>query len=161
MDELKTVNEDNCDLELLQEELEYLQLKENFFEDQTDLWGKLINNQELKVKESLKEEQKLIEKLNEKKIEKEMLISHLKSLKDQIKASKKKSLNNFESVIIRIDGFLHCHECNYKANRRWHLKSHINAVHRKLKPHECANCGKGWLTYQIIFNQYIYKIYFI
>ena len=143
---------DNEALELLKDELEYLQLKGDFFEDQTDLWGKLIIAQELKNKESLEEEQELIGKLNERKIEKEKLISHLKALKDQIKAPKNKSLNKEESVLIRINGYFNCTECRFKSYKKWPLKVHIDAIHLKLKPFKCSNCDKGRSINLIIFN---------
>ena len=167
-----TMDKQDCDsdaLELLKDELEYLQLKGDFFKDQTDLWSKLINDQELKDKESLKEKQKLIGKINEKKIEKEKLISHLKSLKDQIntKASKETmkiiSKNGFfecpecpnkskwkqnvtshiKSIHRKINELFDCPECHYKSNRRSSVKDHINIVHRKLKPFKCSDCDKG------------------
>ena len=56
----------------------------SFFENQTKIWGELDNKVELRQKESLEEEQVLTDKLNEGKIEKEKLISHLKTLKEQV-----------------------------------------------------------------------------
>ena len=182
MGELKIDNQENLELELLQDKLEYLQLKGDFFEDQTDPWGKLIIDQELKNKESLEEEQKLIKILNERKIEKEKLISDLKALKDQVntKASKRTWIckNGYfecpecsmkskwkESVIKHINvihrklnivhKFLDCPECHFKTNRTSGMKDHINAVHHKLRPYKCSDCDKGWSDKSCAFQKYL------
>ena len=150
----------NLDIQLLQDELEYLQLKSDFFDGQTEVWGKLINIVELKNKESLKEEQELIEVLNEREVEKAKLISHLKSLKKQVDTKASKGTTNFisknglfecpecpmnskwkvsvinhiKTMHRKIHKFFDCPECHYKPKDRFNLIQHINAVHRKLKP---------------------------
>ena len=72
------VNVENVDLNPSIDEVEYLQLKSDFFEDQTELWNKLIIKEEEAI---LKEIQELTEKFNERKIEKERLIRILNDLK--------------------------------------------------------------------------------
>ena len=137
------------DLDILRDNLEYLQLKSNFFDGQTEVWGKLINIVELKLKKSLKEEQELIDKFNEREIEKEKLISHLKSLKEQVKISSNLCLDNGEEVknidtaFTKINGFINCTECEYKSKCKRNVVTHTNAVHRKLKPYKCSDCDKG------------------
>ena len=149
MDEQKNDKQEGFDFELLRDKLEYLQLKSNFFDGQTEVWGKLINIVEFKLKESLKEEQELIDKFNERQIEKEKLISHLKSLKEEVKVSSIWCLNNEvevknnETVFTRINGFFNCTECKYKSKWKQRVTIHINAVHRKLKPYKCTECDKG------------------
>ena len=135
---------ENAARELLPYELEYLQLKNDFFDDQTDICCNLIYNQELKDLEALKEEQELIEKFNERKIVKEKLISQLKALKEQEKVTRNDSLNNEkvvkrdETVHININGFFNCPECELKTKYKSNLRSHIDVVHRKLKPFKCS-----------------------
>ena len=178
-------NQANLDLELMQDELEYLQLTSNFFEDQTEIWGELVNKVEFSLNESLKVEQELIKVFNERKIEKEKLISHLKALKDQydIKASQGMT------KIISKNGYFECPECPMKSiwkecvnrhiktihrklnivhkfqncpecHKSYHyLKSHINAVHRKLRLYKCSDCDKGLSDYTCAFQK-IFIIFF-
>ena len=134
-------NQENEDLEL-QNELEYFQLNGDFFEEQTEMWTKLIYKQELRDLDSLKEEQELIDKFNERKIEKEKLISHLRALKDQLN---EKEVKKYDTVLIRINGFFNCSECPHKTKRKSDLKLHIKAIHLKIKPWKCLECHKGWL----------------
>ena len=162
----------NLDPQLLQEELEYLRLKSDFFDGQTEVWGKLIHEQELKNKV---EEQKLIEVLNEREIQKKKLIGHLKALKEQVvtKSSKRTtkiiSKNGFfecsectmkskwknsvichiKSIHRKVNKLFNCPECHYKSNRTFDLNYHINAVHRNLRPYKCSDCNKG-LSVKII-----------
>ena len=140
---------EGVDLELLRDELEYLQIQGDFFDGQTEVWSKLINKEELKQKECFKEEQELINEFNEREIEKNKLINHLKALKDQGKVTRKNIFNNGketennETLLIRIDGFFNCLECFYKTKFKHNLKKHINASHLKLKPFKCSDCDKG------------------
>ena len=157
---------EEADLEYLRDKLEYLHLKSDFFNSQSEIWSKLIFKVELKQKESLKEEQELIDKFNEREIEKEKLISHLKSLKKQVKVSSNWSLNNGKEVknnetgFTRINGFFNCTECEYKAKRKCYVIQHINAVHRKLKPYKCSDCDKGMSElFNVILIKYL--IYFL
>ena len=138
----------SVDLELLEhlrDKIEHLQVKGDFFDDQTEVWGKLIYNQELKDKKFLKEEQELIDMINEREVEKNKLASHLKFLKDELKVKKSKGIvvKNPQKALVRINGFYYCPECPYKSNYNRNLNQHINAVHRKLKPWKCSECDKG------------------
>ena len=147
MDELKFENQDNFELRLMQDELEYLQLKGDFFEVQTEVWGTLINKEELNHREIMKEEQELIDQFNKREIEKEKLIDHLKALKNQAKVNASKGAlkkgRKKETMFIRIDGFFNCPECDYKAKTKQHLKRHLNGFHLKLKPFKCTECDEG------------------
>ena len=116
-------------------------MNEDFFEEQTEMWSKLIYKQELKDVEALKEEQELIDKFNERKIEKEKLISQLKALKHQV--NKRKKVKKDGTVFININGFFNCPECQYKTKRNVYLKLHINTVHFKIKAWKCLECSKG------------------
>ena len=143
-------NLDLNNINMLRDKLEYLHLKSNFFDGQSEIWSKLINMVELKQKESLKEEQELIDKFNERKIEKKKLISHLKSLKKHVKNSRNWSLNNGKKEVkkndtdfTRINGFFNCTECKYNSKCKRNVVTHISAVHRKLKPYKCLDCDKG------------------
>ena len=127
--------------ELLPDELEYLQLKNDFFDDQTDICCNLIYNQELKDLEDVKEEQELLDKFNERGVVKEKLISHLKALKHQV--NKRKKVKKDGTVFININGFFNCPECQYKTKRNVYLKLHINTVHFKIKAWKCLECSKG------------------
>ena len=138
----KQENQGNLELELLHLELEYLQLKGDFFESQTLLWNQLIYKQELKEIEYRKEEQELLDKFKEREIEKQKLIEHLKKLKVKINPRSIKKIN----------GFQNCPECPFKS--KIHLKEHINAVHRKLKPFQCLDCDKGLLNIMIKKSHY-------
>ena len=120
-------------------ELEYLQLKGDFFERQTFLWNQLIYKQELKEIEYRKEEQELLDKFKEREIVKQKLIEHLKDLKVKINPRKK-----------RVYRFKNCPECPFKT--KYNLKAHINAVHRKLKPFQCLDCDKGLLNKNLIIS---------
>ena len=127
-------------LELLQYKLEYLNVKADFFEDQTLILNEIINKVELKGIELLKEEQELTDKLAEKAEVKKNLVNILKSLKSQQKVEMYKKN---DKTLIRTNGFYHCPECPYKTWKKNKLKVHINAVHRKLKPWKCSDCTKG------------------
>ena len=137
----------NVDLELLWDEIEYLQLKADFFEGQTVAWILLINKQELKNKESLKKEQELVDKINEKEIEKKKLITYLKALKNQPQIKNNSTLGydaaTSQKNLTKINGCFSCPECRIKINRKENLNRHLNAVHRKLKPWKCSDCDKG------------------
>ena len=154
---------EEADLEYLREKLEYLHLKSDFFDGQSEIWSKLIFKVELKQKGSLKEEQELIDKFNEREIEKEKLISHLKSLKKQVKVSNNWSLNNGEEVknnntaVTRINGYFNCTECKHKSKLKRNVINHISAVHRKLKPNKCSECDKGMSD---LFNVALIKYFF-
>ena len=141
-------------LQLLEDKLEYLQLKGDFFEDQTEVWAKLIHKQELRDKETSKEEQELMNQFNERKIEKKKLISHLKAIKNHVDVTSSDNFRKIKekiTVFTRIDGFFECIECHLKTKKRANLVSHINAVHRKLKPYKCSDCDRGWFYYFILF----------
>ena len=179
-------NQAILELELMQDELEYLQLASDFFEDQTEIWGKLINKVELKQKECLKEEQELIKIFNEKEIEKEKLISHLKALKEQVDTKAIKGTKNIiskngffkcpecpmnskwkNSVIYHIKTihrivhkFLDCPECHFKSIYSRNLKNHLKAVHRKLRPYKCLDCDKGLYIKHVRFENIKKKISF-
>ena len=152
-----------ADLQYLLDKLGYLNVKADFFARQSETWSKLINKVELEHEESLKEEQELIDKFNEREIEKEKLISHLKSLKKQVKVSSNWFLNNGvevknnDTVFTRTNGFFNCTECEYKSKLKLNVIKHINAVHRKLKPYKCLDCDKGMSD---LFNLALIK-YFI
>ena len=136
-------------LELLQDKNEYLDVKANFFENQTLIINKIIHKIELIGKKLSIEEQELSDKLAEGAEVKKNLANILKCLKSQQKVKRDKSF-------IKIKGFYHCPECPYKTKRFMRkLKVHIDAVHRKLKPWKCSNCAKGKL-----FNAFQLK-YFI
>ena len=141
MEKIKIVNREFYSLELLRLDLEYFQLKGDFFEQQSHLWSKLITNQERELDESLKELQELIVKLNDRNDEKEQLASHLKHVK--LKKSKEAALTSPQKVLVRKNGFFNCPECSYKTIYKQDLNQHINAVHRKLKPWKCSECDKG------------------
>ena len=141
------------DLELLQDELEYLELKSNFFDGQTEEWSNLIHDQELKDQESLEEEQELVKVFNERKIEKEKLISHLKALKDQVDTKASKGTKN----LIRKNGFFECSECPYKSKWKRNVDRHINNIHFKLnmfvdnKFLDCPECHfKSNFRYRLV-----------
>ena len=138
--------------QLLQDELEYLQVKGDFFEDQTEMWFELIYKQELKAQEILKEERELLDKFNEREFVKEKLISQLKALKDQVNNGKE--VKKEVTALIRINGFFNCPECPYKSINISHLKDHINAIHLKIKPWKCLECHKGWFVYLKLFLIY-------
>ena len=142
-------------LEHLRDKIEYLQVKGDFFDDQTEVWSKLIYNQKLKDKEFLKEEQELVDMINEREIEKNKLASHLKSLKDELKVKKSNEnvVKKTQKALVKINGFYYCPECPYKANHKCMLNRHVNAVHRKLKPWKCSECDKGKFTYFIFLIQ--------
>ena len=131
----------NFSLEHLRDKLEYLNVKADFFENQTLIFNVIICKMELKGMELLKEEQELTDKLAEKTEVKKNLVNILKGLKNQqkVKTNKKNDVN-----FIRTNGFYHCPECPFKTKwDRKNLKVHINAVHRKLKPWKCSDCNKG------------------
>ena len=141
--------EENFQLELLQDEVEYLQVKSDFFDDQTEMWFKLIYIQELKNVEGLKEEQELLDKFNEREIVKKKLIRHLKVLKEQVNNGKE--VKKEGAVFVNDNGYFHCPECQYKAKHKGDTKLHINAIHLKIKPWKCLECHKGWFVYLKLF----------
>ena len=129
-------------LEVLRDKIEYLDVKSDFFENQTFIINEIIYKIELKEKELLKEEQEMTDKLVEGAKVKKNLVNILKDLKNQqqVNIHDKKD----DGTFIKINGFYHCPECPYKTNfRKYQLKNHINAVHRKLKPYKCTKCTKG------------------
>ena len=144
-------------LEHLRDKLEYFNVKADFFENQTLIFNEIINKMELKGMELLKEKQELTDKLAEKAEVKKNLVNILKTLKTQRKVNKhKKKDENF----IRTNGFYHCPECHYKTKwTRYHLKVHINEVHRKLKPWKCSDCTECKLLTLLILN-YLINILF-
>ena len=107
----------NFSLDLLVDKLEYLNVKANFFENQTLIINDTIHKVEPADIELLKEEQELIDKLPEGAEVKKNLVNILKGLKNQRKARKHKK--NDETFI------------------------RINANHRKLRPWKCSDCTKG------------------
>ena len=132
----------NCSLELLQDKLEYFDEKADFFENQTLILNKIIHKVELNGKESSKEEQELCDKLAERTEVKKKLVNILKGLKNQ---QKMKTNKKNDETLIRTNGFYHCPECSYKTkwDRKNDLITHINAIHRKLKPWKFSDCTKG------------------
>ena len=131
----------NFTLEHLRNKLEYFNVKANFFENQTSILNEIIHKVELKGMELSKEEQQLTDKLAEKAEVKKNLVNILKSMKIQqkVKTNKKN-----DETLTKINGFYNCPECPYKTKwTRNHIKLHINAVHRKLKPLKCSVCNKG------------------
>ena len=156
--------QDNVDLELLQDKLQYFQQKGDFFDGQTEAWSKLIKKQGPRVKESLKELQELIDKFNEREIEKNKLKSYLKTLKGQVEVKNcNETLGNaaekHQKVITKINGFFNCPECPYKAAAKHVIDHHINAVHRKLRPWKCSDCNKGWLINYIELESNLLNIF--
>ena len=154
--------ENYLNLQQMLDEVEYLQLKAGFFDGQTEIWSKLIYKVELSQKESLKEEQELMDQFNEREIEKEQLISRLKALKDQVKVTNDDNFNNGnevksnERVFVKVDGFFNCPEspeCHYKSKLKFHLMDHINAIHLKVKNFKCPDCDRGWF-YKFILCMY-------
>ena len=129
---------ENDVLELLRDELEYLQVQGGFFDGQTEVWGKLIYNQEVKEKEISKELQELIDEFNERQIEKQKLTIHLKNLRNDLIAKENELDQDTQRNLIRVDGFFSCPECPFKTKYTSHLNRHKNAVHRKLKPWRCV-----------------------
>ena len=128
-------------LELLRDKFEYLNVKADFFENQTLIINKIIHKMELKDKELTNEEQDLTEKLKEKAEVKNNLFNILNSLKNQRKVKEHK---NNDKTFVRINGFYNCPECPYKTKfQESILERHINAVHRKLKPWKCLDCHKS------------------
>ena len=128
-------------LELLQNKLEYFNVKADFFENQTLILNEIIHKVELEDMKLSNEEQELTDKLAERAEVKKNLVNILKGLKNQrkVKTNKKN-----DETCIRTNGFFHCPECPYKSKwDRTNLKRHINAVHRKLKPWKCSDCSKG------------------
>ena len=129
-------------LELLRDKIEYLDVKADFFENQTVLINKIICKIELVNKELLKEEQELTDKLEKKAKVKKNLVNILNGLKSQQKMKMHETKEN--EALVRTNGFYYCPECPYKTKYdRTRLKDHINAVHRKLKPWKCSDCTKG------------------
>ena len=122
--------------ELLQDKLEYLEIKGSFFEKQIIPMNKLIHEMELKNQESLKEQQDMIEKLEKGAKMKNILIYNLVDLKIEQRIGK--SLKH-----CKFNGFYNCPDCQHKAKRINHLKVHITAVHLKLKSWKCSDCAKG------------------
>ena len=138
-------------LELLQNKLEYFNVKADFFENQTLILNEIIHKVELEDMKLSNEEQELTDKLAERAEVKKNLVDILKGLKNpqKVKTNKKN-----DETFIRINGFYHCPQCHFKTKwRRKDLKDHINAVHRKLKPWKCSDCykGKRIKTFNIIF----------
>ena len=120
--------------------LEYLELKSDFFDDQTEAWGELI--------------------YNKREFEKRKLTSQLKGLKKQVQAKDGTEAGPLEDFI-RVDGLFNCPECPHKTKFKACLKVHINAIHRKIKPWMCSECDKGWFVikknyFNIYFLFYIY-----
>ena len=131
----------NFSLELLQNKLEYINVKADFFENQNLILNEIIHKVELKGMELLKEEQELTEKLTKEAEVKKNLVKILEGLQNQRKV---KTHRKNDEILIKINGFYHCPECSYKTKwTRYYLKAHINAVHRKLKPWKCSDCAKG------------------
>ena len=139
-------------LELLREKLEYLDVKADFFENQTVLINEIIHKAELKNLELFQEEQELTEKFKEGTEVKKNLVNILNGFKNQrVKTHKKDDI-----TLMRINGFYYCPECPYQTKwDRSNLKLHINAVHRKLKPWKCSDCTKGKLFNAFKLNFFI------
>ena len=149
----------NFSLELLQDKLEYINVKADFFENQNLILNQIIYKVELEGTELLKEEQELTEKLAERAEVKKNLVNILKGFKSQRKV---KALKKNDETFIRTNGFYQCPECPYKKkSKRNVLKAHINAVHRKLKPWKCSDCTKSKrikMYYLKYFTKYDYSI---
>ena len=126
----------NLSLELLQNKLEYLEIKGSFFEKQTIPINKLIHEMELENQESLKEQQEMTEKLEKGAEMKNILIYNLMDLKIEHKSGK-------PFVHYRVNGFYECPDCLFKHKKIYHMKEHIAAVHLKLKFWKCSNCAKS------------------
>ena len=142
--------QDNLDLEIMRDELEYLELKSDFFDGQTEKCNKLINKKEWKQRDSVTELQELIDEFNERENEKQQLTNYLNVLKDQVKAkAENEALNQDPQIqgdLFRVDRFFNCPECLYKAKFKGNLKVHINRIHHKLKLWKCSDCDKGWFA---------------
>ena len=134
--------QEDADFELLRDKLEYFEVKSDFFENQTEEWGKLIHEQEAKDYESL-QEQELIDLINEREEEKKKLITYLESLKSQ-NIMKNKTEAMIKKNLVDEDGFFNCPECPKKFSLKPNLKIHIEGIHRKLKPWNCLSCDKSW-----------------
>ena len=142
-EEIQEARENIQDLimELIRDKIKYLDVKADFFEGQSIPIGELIYRMELRVMETLKEEQEVADKLLQGAEVKKNLVSVLEGLRNQQKVENHGEKD--EEVATRINGFFQCPECPFKAKRfRWDLKRHINAVHRKLKPWKCLDCPK-------------------
>ena len=141
-------------LELLQDKLEYINVKADFFENQNVILNEIIYKVELEGKELLKEEQELTDKLAERTEVKKNLVNILKGFKSQRKVE---ALKKNDETFIRNNGFYHCPECSYTT--KWHrndLIAHINTVHRKLKPWKCSDCTKS-KRIKIYYLKYFFK----
>ena len=132
-------------MKLLRDNLEYWELKSGFYEKQSELWIKPIYNQEVKHKETLKEERELIDEFNKREIKKKELISHLKALKEQV--NNRKEVKEDGTALSRMNGLYHCPECPYKTKETFTLNHHISAAHRKIKSFQCSDCDKGLYNY--------------
>ena len=111
-------------LELLRDKTDNIDVKADFFENQTFINNEIINKLELKSMELPKEEQEFTEKLEE-------------------RAEAKKHKKNDETFT-KINGFYNCPECSYKTQwNKSNLKVHIDAIHREVKPYICSDCSKG------------------
>ena len=143
----------NSSLEFLRDKLDYFNIKADFFENQTLIFNDIISKVELNCMEIAKEEQELTDKLAERNEVKKNLVHILEDLKNQRKARKHKKK---DETFTRTDGFFHCPECHFKTKRNnYHLKAHINEVHRKLKPWKCSDCIEGKLLTLLIFSNFI------
>ena len=144
-------------LKLMRDKIEYLDVKADFFEGQSIPIGELIYRMELRVEETLKEEQEVNDKLLEGAEVKKNLVSVLEGLKSQQKVEIRGKKD--DEAVTRINGFFQCPECPYKTkSQRFHLKRHINAVHRKLKPWQCLICDKGKIISICLFR-FFFLIY--
>ena len=142
-EEIQEARENIQDLimELIRDKIKYLDVKADFFEGQSIPIGELIYRMELRVEETLKEEQEVADKLLQGAEVKKNLVSVLEGLKSQQKVGNHGKKD--DEAATRINGFYHCQECAYKTKKdRNSLKRHINAVHRKLKPWKCLDCPK-------------------
>ena len=136
---------------------------EDIFDGPSKTWFNLIYNQELRNVEFLKKLQKLTDKFNEREIVKKQLISKLKALKEQAGVASNYNISNVqiengESSSTSAMKLFKCPECQYKTTRKDSVKSHIKAVHRKLRPWKCPNCDKGWFD---ISNKFKYVFVFM
>ena len=126
----------NFSLKLLRDQIEYVDVNLEIFENQTLIINEINHKRQLKDKEEQGSTDKLVKRAKKRK----NLANILKGLKSQPQAKEHKKR---DETFIRINGFYHCPDCLYETNRQSNLKFHMAAVHLKLKPWECSDCCKS------------------
>ena len=125
-------------LELIRQHVENMGIIS--LENESNTIDELINKMSLKVNETMKPEQDLLQGAD--------IENNIANLLNRLRCHQEMKNRGMkdDKVYIKVNGFYHCPECLYKTKwGRKNLNLHINATHPKRRLWKCSDCPKGKL----------------